>query len=68
MPLQDIVAWTERHGDERALARLKMCALGHLLREKIDLTALTPTTTCSPECLRALREGAELIVGRPCPH
>lgn len=62
-----IVQWAIQNGDEKALARMKVFALGVLMKEGVFLEKVDANTTCSAECLAAVKEAAAKVVGKPCP-
>lgn len=66
--LHDVVRWADQNGDERVLERIRIFSLSHLLKEGIRLEQVTPSTTCSPECLAAVVKAAEAVVGKPSPY
>lgn len=65
--LNEILKWTEKNGDERAIPRLRMLCLSTFIAEKIKIDEVTDSTTCSDECLKTVREAAEKIANQPCP-
>lgn len=66
--LHDVVTWVQAQGDMNALNRLRLRVLASTIKEGISLSDVTPSTTCSDDCLRRVRDAASDIVGKPCPH
>lgn len=66
--LHRILSWVKQEGEVKALDRLLVFALPHLLGEGImGLNAISPSTDASPKCLAGVREAAQKVVGKPCP-
>ena len=66
--LHRIVSWVKQEGEVKALDRLLVFALPHLLGAGIlGLNAIDSTTDTSPKCLDGVRAAAQKVVGKTCP-
>lgn len=65
--LHQIVEWVKKEGEAHALSRVRLKVLGVTLKEGIALAQVQPSTSCSEECLKAIRAAASDVVGAPCP-
>lgn len=66
--LHDVLRWAVEQGDEKALDRIRVFALSHVLAERIDLAKVGPNDDCSPEALAAIIGAAEMVVGMDYPQ
>ena len=66
--LHKILCWVKQEGEVKALDRLLVFALPHLLGEGImGLNAIDQNTAASVKCLDGVRRAAHKVVGIPCP-
>lgn len=65
--LAKVVKWAKENGDVQAVARMRMYCISVLIAEKINLEQVDEKTQCKPETLKAVKEAAAKVVGKPCP-
>lgn len=63
----NIVMWVKRSGGVKSIDRLRVKLLPRAMKEGIYFSKVTPSTSCSPEFLVALKATASAVVGKPCP-
>ena len=65
--IKDILDWAHEHGEPRVIDRIRLMVFPSLIRERIVLSRIDASTTCSPALLNELRAAASEAVGKPCP-
>ncbi len=63
-----ILAWMQKEGEVKAIARLRLKILPYSVKEGIILGKVDRSTTCSDSLLKKVREASTAIIGKPCPY
>ncbi len=63
-----ILAWVQKEGEVKAIARLRLKILPYSVREGIILSKVDRSTKCSDTLLEKVREASSAIIGKPCPY